>query len=470
MKKFLFAGALILLCAAASAQVPASTAEASVSVNPAKVIGPIKYMNAVNNGPNYVRSSQVGDNFDQYKACNIPFARTHDSSFSSSYGGEHTVDISAIFPDFSKDVNDPKSYDFKITDRYLSIIQKAGTKVFFRLGQKIEHQVKKYNIYPPKDYKKWAQICEHIIRHYNEGWAEGFQWNIEYWEIWNEPDLDWRDEKWKKNPRTWGGSPEDFFKFYEIVANHLNKLFPDLKIGGPACAGSVTWTDMFLKYMSEHKVAIDFYSWHVYYHEMGKMIKRTNAMHDLLVKYGYTETESILNEWNYVKNWTESFQYSKNVIKGVKGASYCATTFNICQNLPVDMLMYYDARVCNGFDGLFDSNDYRPLPAYYSFYSWSKLAKLGTQVEAVSTESDVTATAASSNGRTAVLVSRFNDDNNVVDKKFVNVKIEGLSPDAEIITHFTDSWYAHTEIPAIVENGMIKLNLEPNAVVLIEIR
>ena len=72
-------------------------------------------------------------------------------------------------------------------------MQKAGTKPFYRLGQSIEHQTKKYGIYPPKDFKKWAKICEHIIRHYNEGWANGYRMGIEYWEIWNEADLDQPD-------------------------------------------------------------------------------------------------------------------------------------------------------------------------------------------------------------------------------------------------------------------------------------
>ena len=26
------------------------------------------------------------------------------------------------------------------------------------------------------------------VRHYNRGWANGHEWGIRYWEIWNEPD------------------------------------------------------------------------------------------------------------------------------------------------------------------------------------------------------------------------------------------------------------------------------------------
>ena len=27
-----------------------------------------------------------------------------------------------------------------------------------------------------------------VIKHYNSGWANGYHYNIKYWEIWNEPD------------------------------------------------------------------------------------------------------------------------------------------------------------------------------------------------------------------------------------------------------------------------------------------
>ena len=103
------------------------------------------------------------------------------------------------------------------------MIEMAGTKVFYRLGSKIEHWPKKYGTLPPKDFKKWAVICEHIIKHYNEGWANGFHKNIEYWEIWNEPNLDPDDSTHK---RCWGGTKLQFFEFYDVAATHLKQCFP----------------------------------------------------------------------------------------------------------------------------------------------------------------------------------------------------------------------------------------------------
>ncbi|MDO4950194.1 MAG: hypothetical protein Q4E55_08575, partial [Bacteroidales bacterium] len=83
----------------------ASTAMADIVVKTSKTVGPIKIMNAVNNGPVKTKGDQVRDNFQSFKDCDIPYARTHDSNDNSSYGGPHTIDITAIFPDFSKNVN-----------------------------------------------------------------------------------------------------------------------------------------------------------------------------------------------------------------------------------------------------------------------------------------------------------------------------------------------------------------------------
>ena len=37
---------------------------------------------------------------------------------------------------------------------------------------------------------------------------------------------------------------------------------------------------------------------------------------------GYENAESILNEWNYVKGWSEEFLYTVKMIHGLKNASF----------------------------------------------------------------------------------------------------------------------------------------------------
>ena len=192
-----------------------------ISVNFNNIVGRIKPMHATNNGPASCAGSKRG-NFETFSAAGIPYVRNHDASLSEAYGSQHVVDVHCIFPDFSRDVDDETAYDFALTDAYTKIIIDTGAKVFYRLGASIEHWPRKYGTRVPTDFLKWAKICEHIIMHYNEGWANGFNYGIEYWEIWNEPDLDDDESDNKKN---WGGTKLQFFDLYEITAKRSKQAY-----------------------------------------------------------------------------------------------------------------------------------------------------------------------------------------------------------------------------------------------------
>jgi len=372
--------------------------------------GKIKPMHATNNGP--IKGIGFGGEdrggFRLWQEAGIPYVRTHDSSFCASYGGEHTVDVHAVFPNFDADQNNPDSYDFAVTDNYLAQIISCDSNVFYRLGTKIEHEVKKYNTLPPKDFKKWAEICEHIIMHYNDGWDDGFHYNIEYWEIWNEPDLDPEDAT---NKRTWGGTEKQFFEFYETVAFHLKARFPTLKIGGPASAYREGWIERFLKHLTrnDNKVPLDFFSWHCYGNAIDKIHNRSIWVRNKLNEYGYIATESILNEWNYNKSWDE-FAYNVRQITSIKGAAFNVAAMCKAQNEGlIDMLMYYDARPC-AYNGLFDFYTYEPLKGYYGFKMFNEIYCLENACHCVIEGEDIYAAAAMKGDEKAVLISCFTDD------------------------------------------------------------
>lgn len=223
--------------------------------NMANKYGGFKPLNAVNGGPWCNRSSawQKRSNFSDYKAAKIPYTRNHDSNICGSvYGGPYTVDITAIFPRFDADPYSADSYDFACTDESVLVPLEARTKTFYRLGQSIEHQVKKHGTVPPADFEKWAVICEHIIRHYTEGWADGFDAGIEYWEIWNEPSN-------SDGKTCWGGTKEQFFDLYTVTAKHLKACFPSLKIGGPSSMFHLDWVGDFLDHLKENDAPLDFF-------------------------------------------------------------------------------------------------------------------------------------------------------------------------------------------------------------------
>lgn len=393
-----------------------------VIVSYSKELGKIKPMHAVNNGPKHAGKEQTRGNFSEFAAAGIPYVRNHDASACMAYGGGHTVDIHAIFPNFDADVNDPASYDFFYTDTYTKTILEAGSEVFYRLGSQIEHGLKKYGTLVPKDFQKWAEICEHIIMHYNEGWADGFHWNIQYWEIWNEPDLDADDAP---NKRTWSGTKAQFFDMYEVAAKHLKGRFPNLKIGGPAIAFNEEWAADFLAEMKRREVEIDFFSWHIYCTEPIQMVARAERLKKIMKINGYGHAESILNEWNYIKGWNKEYVYSIETIISMKGAAFTAACMCASQHSSVDMLMYYDARVGTTFNGMFNFYTLRPLKGYYPFKMFNTLYRMGTSAQCMVEGENLYAVGAKDEQGNASFMLTYYTDNDHAESKDVHVELDG---------------------------------------------
>lgn len=388
----------------------------SINIRFADTIGRIKPMHAVNNAPVRPRSSQCRGNFDTFKQLALPYARTHDASLSEIYGSQHVLDVHCIFPDLTRDPDDPDAYDFINTDLYITTCFDADCEIYYRLGSSIENTPAKYGTVMPADPLKWARICEHIILHYTEGWANGYRYPIKYWEIWNEADLDADDALDK---RTWSGTAEEFFGFFKTVFLYLRKRFPSLKLGGPALARDLDWARRFLEHMTAgERVELDFFSWHLYTVSPAKMLDQAKKVAELLKEFGYDHIERHLNEWNYIENWTTSFINSIRVIKGIKGAAYDLAFMIAGQNSPdIDMMMYYDARPDKEYNGLWDSDFMLPLKGYHAFDFFSCLYRLGKQAYLECDDDDIYALAASNGERSAVAVAYYTCDPNAAAKR-----------------------------------------------------
>ena len=473
-----------------------------ILVDFSREIGKIKPMHAVNNGP-AVRHVEVNDqkrgNFEEYMAARIPYARTHDS-VSCVPGGAHTCDINAIFPDFDADETDPTNYDFVFTDHYLDNIRRVGTEVFFRLGQSIEHGPRKYGVMPPGDYAKWARICEHVIRHYNEGWGWetdtdrttknivwSNQFNIAYWEIWNEPDLDSSDDEPPRNPRCWGGTVTNFFRFYEVAAKHLKATFPHLKIGGPASCGKQEWSERFLAYCHDNAVPLDFHSFHIYDTAPRWIAAKCLMVRKLMDRHGFVNSELILDEWNYVKDMGDNWVYTLEVESGrfnQKAAAFIAATMVDCQFVPVDMLMFYDARTTSAMNSLFDRTTLWPTKGYYPFYAWSKMVDRGTQVASSLRREDGKPVAAPGtnadggnfyavaakgpDGSGAVLIVRYSMDDNDTSIVRATLRVLGVSL-CRARCCLTDAVRTYTEVPLrLHSDGSVVIRMQPNSFALVE--
>ncbi len=426
------------------------------------IIGQIKPMHAVNNMPFAPKNSYGWD--ERMTEAGIPFGRLHDTG--GAFGGTKYVDIPNVFPDFDADENDPTNYDFAFTDYLIARMIKAGVKPYYRLGVTIENHVdiKAYRVYPPKDFAKWARICEHVIMHYNGGWADGSYYNIEYWEIWNEPDNypDINDNQ------MWRGTMEQYFELYEITAKHLKSRFPSLKIGGYASCGfyamnnvdvsniahSTSRTDYFieffirfLEYISERKLPLDFFGWHSYAGIADNLVF-ARFPREQLDRFGYTDCEIHLNEWNPGVGERGNLKDASNIL----------SMMIALHDTPTDMCMYYDSRYWSSYCGFVDPVHFTPFKSYYSFYNFGKLYKMGSLAECSVDGNGVYALAAKDGKRGGIALSNSSGEDALI-------SLSAVGADAEIAkVYITDE--AHTN--EIIETESASFVLKKDAIAYVE--
>ncbi len=384
---------------------------AKIKVDFSKIVGTMKPVHAVGQPPIIGWSSDKL--FHYLTEAGIPYARLHDVG--GGFGGGKFVDIPNVFPDFNADPDDPASYDFTWTDPLITSLMNAKVEPYYRLGVTIENEVwrKAYRVNPPEDPEKWAKICAGVIRHYTRGWANGFEYDIKYWEIWNEPEC--------TNGRRvmWTGTWEQYLELYDVTSKLLKAEFPEIKIGGYASIGfyalkemdpESTWCkdcqsyiDLFLQFMQyikDHNCPMDFFSWHSY-DEPKYTALYANYVAEKLKEYGYGHAEQHLNEWNCGP---------QNRDKACHAAATAGFLISM-QNSPVDIGMFYDARCGTSiYGGLFNPMTLRPLKSYWAFPAFNELYRRKDQVEAESDTEDLYVAAAAGDPEGAVLIVNFRNE------------------------------------------------------------
>ena len=382
-----------------------------LQLNTAKTVGPLKALNGGNLAPPLNNTNSM-DISVPFKALNMPYTRLHDAPLENR--GWRIVDFNMIFPFMHLDAEDPRNYYFDQTDEYIAHCIGLGTQIVYRLGPSIEHHVPRYNTRPvPRElWDKWADVASNIIRHYNEGWGNGFRFGIEYWEIWNEPE------------GLWAGPIDDFNEFYCHLAKILKKRFPGIKIGGPAHVrcDNEGYSGKFLKCCAEHQAPLDFYSWHCYTDNVEYMREQVFYTREMVDSYGYTDAELHLNEWHYVPGtWSlgiaperKEFHFEYKM-KDLDAAAFLTAVLTVWQDTPLDMGCYYTA-TCTRF-GLFSPFGV-PSKSYYAMKAFGQMLAYPERLEILSNDRDLYALAAkNASGEMMVLVSAFHVSGNVVTLK-----------------------------------------------------
>lgn len=386
---------LAFLSMAMAACVSSFAEDVSVRIDFDTPTGAVKPVHGIGQGP---LLGWIGTKlFTFLGEAGIPYARLHDVG--GAFGGGRFVDIHNVFPNFDADEDDPANYDFRFTDLYLQALIDNGVEPFYRLGESIENcaaSVGPKYVHPPRDFAKWARICEHIVRHYTRGWANGYNWKIAYWEIWNEPE-----NNNGNRPVLWQGTFRQYCELYDVTSKLLKSKYPEIKVGGyGACGFYSLYGDMgtpalheryafftkcfddFLAYVKEHGCPLDFFSYHIY-DKVENVRHYINYPREKLDAAGFKDTEISINEWMIVGG---------GPCGGVRCASKLAEYLMLFQNGPVDTAMVYDGRCqASPYAPLFRRIDREepgaptpgigvPRPGYYALLYFNELKKLGKVV------------------------------------------------------------------------------------------
>lgn len=249
------------------------------SVNLTENLGMIKNFMGTNVGP--VRTNSPVNLTENFQQTGLNYVRTHDY-----YGA---CDISTIFPDTSRNASDSTAYNFASSDFVIAASINAGCKILFRLGESYEANPIHNN--PPADMNKWADVCLNIVKHYNHGWNNGFNYNIKEWEVWNEPD----------GYAFWSGSSDDFVNLYRHTSLKLKQFDSTLLIGGPGIASvfSTEFLNTFFTAISTENLPFDFFSYHYYnianpyfYSYLDSLVTKK------LLQFGLSSAKRYVTEWS----------------------------------------------------------------------------------------------------------------------------------------------------------------------------
>lgn len=360
----------------------------------------------------YRRSFMNIDN--DLKSLNLYASRTHDWALFN--GGARIVDTQFVFPLMKCDPADPASYNFKATDEAIRITRNCGMEILYRFGPSIERTGNKhFNALPPKydgSYDRYAEVCSRIISHYNKGWADGYEWNIPYWEIWNEPN---------NTGFMWPAS-EGQTSFANMFATVLAKTkadHPDVMIGGPAMTAWNSSTSNFFNTIiakcKAKNVLPDFISWHYYGSDVAALVKQPAAVRKWLDSVGCTNTQMMINEWHYNVS-----SYEGNW--GIRAAVFNTAVLSRFQYTSLDQAYNYGI----GYEGLWGLTDNCAgwNKTFYSLKMFGEVVKNYTRLVKATNSGQVYIMAALSEDKTkgCILVSDYSTSNSSL-----SVTVSGLS-------------------------------------------
>ncbi|MEO6102887.1 MAG: beta-xylosidase [Pseudoxanthomonas sp.] len=242
--------ALAMLCLGAVPALAQTPAPREISLDVARVAGPVDRFSDLSVGSDYPGTLMRSDNQAQLgtavEELGFRYIRFHDI-FHDTLGTVRKVDGRIV-------------YDWTRLDRLYDDLLAKGIRPFVELGftpgaLKTSEQTIFYwkgNTSHP-DPALWRELVGAYIHHLRAryGAEEVRRW---YFEVWNEPNL----------AGFWEGADQQaYFDLYADTARTIKAIDPALRVGGPSTAGAA-WIPEFLAFVAANQAPIDFVTTHTY--------------------------------------------------------------------------------------------------------------------------------------------------------------------------------------------------------------
>ena len=432
--------------------------------------GRIKPMHAMCNGP----KSYGADLSPLFSEIGVPYVRFDetDGAFSSC-----AIDVSRIFKDMNADPNSEESYDFSQSDKYIAAAYNSGARVIYRLGESRDKSFGEKEIQVPDDLSLYCKICANIVKHYNDYWANGYAYGIQYFEIWNHA---------KKRG--------DFAREYELyrrVAEAIKLIDENLLVGGMLFDDFSDSAREFIKLCRKNRTPIDFLSFSSRSNDPLKVGETVKTAIAFLKNFGFENTKIILGEWCYIdSDATGGAAYQRLIgpefdgmtkksffdsLSSVKGAAYDAALMLHLNEIPdVDIACHYDAQpYISPWCDFADRFGNRQKP-FYAFKAYGELYRAKNGVFCSSEQTDglrhsgvYAAAAVSDEGIGYCLLASF-DGCTVVDLRLDEIPDDLYSADIFMLDGVKNMTLADT-VPLSGLKKRLLLNISEYGAVLIKL-
>lgn len=241
-------------------------------------------------------------------------------------GAIHTVRIYAMLEDIVyRDENGVLQYDFRINDLRLDYLVEKGYDLLIAyaavpdcMAQSTEfkrasafnatrYKGKMWNTSPPADLTEWENVCyeytKHIVERY--GIRRVSKWHLH---CFNEPDIP--SFFMSQLPRGYEQErAAAYCPMYAAFVRGLCRVSEELTMGGPALANKPLFLDLFLQYVRENNLRLDYIALHNYgtgptFLKDGSKpitvdnnLRRHEGYMDIIRKNGFENTEIVIDEW-----------------------------------------------------------------------------------------------------------------------------------------------------------------------------